>query len=164
MRVLKYKKTDRAHVKGQKRHARNAERLTIHVTKGDTVKVGQPILQIEAVEAALGGLIAGLIGALITVPISLALSMSGDVQAEILKVIDQLQLPPDARDRVSQMLTGPRFMLVTAAVTVPIYAVFGMLGGLLGSAIFRRKTPPPAAPIPAPPPIAPSGGDRASVS
>jgi len=119
---------------------------------------------IEAVEAALGGLIAGLIGALITVPISLALSMSGDVQAEILKVIDQLQLPPDARDRVSQMLTGPRFMLVTAAVTVPIYAVFGMLGGLLGSAIFRRKTPPPAAPIPAPPPIAPSGGDRASVS
>ena len=39
MRELKYKKADRAHVKGQKRHARNAERLTIHVTKGDTVKV-----------------------------------------------------------------------------------------------------------------------------
>ena len=39
MRVLKYKKTDRAHVKGKKRHARNAERVRIHVTKGDTVKV-----------------------------------------------------------------------------------------------------------------------------
>ena len=39
MRVLKYKKADRAHVKGQKRHARNAERVRIHVTKGDTVKV-----------------------------------------------------------------------------------------------------------------------------
>ena len=39
MRNLKYKKTDRAHVRGKKRHARNAERVTIHVTKGDTVKV-----------------------------------------------------------------------------------------------------------------------------
>jgi large subunit ribosomal protein L24 len=39
MRVLKYKKTDRARVKGQKRHARNAERVKMHVTAGDTVKV-----------------------------------------------------------------------------------------------------------------------------
>ena len=39
MRVLKYKKTDRARVKGQKRHARNAERVKLHVAKGDTVKV-----------------------------------------------------------------------------------------------------------------------------
>ena len=39
MRVLKYKKTDRARVKGQKRHARNAERVKLHVTTGDTVKV-----------------------------------------------------------------------------------------------------------------------------
>ena len=39
MRLLKYKKTDRARSKGQKRHARNAERVKIHVTTGDTVKV-----------------------------------------------------------------------------------------------------------------------------
>ena len=39
MRVLKYKKTDRARHKGQKRHAQNSERVTLHVTKGDTVKV-----------------------------------------------------------------------------------------------------------------------------
>jgi large subunit ribosomal protein L24 len=39
MRVLKYKKTDRAKAKGQKRHARNAERVKIHVATGDTVKV-----------------------------------------------------------------------------------------------------------------------------
>jgi large subunit ribosomal protein L24 len=39
MRVLKYKKTDRAKAKGQKRHARNAEREKLHVTSGDTVKV-----------------------------------------------------------------------------------------------------------------------------
>ena len=36
MRVLKYKKTDRAKAKGQKRHARNAERVKILVTTGDS--------------------------------------------------------------------------------------------------------------------------------
>jgi large subunit ribosomal protein L24 len=39
MRVLKYKKTDRARSKGQKRHAQNSEREKLHVTTGDTVKV-----------------------------------------------------------------------------------------------------------------------------
>src|SRR5919107_542992 len=39
MRILKYKKTDRARHKGQKRHAQNAERVKLHVTTGDTVKV-----------------------------------------------------------------------------------------------------------------------------
>ena len=39
MRILKYKKADRARTKGQKRHAQNSERLKIHVTTGDTVKV-----------------------------------------------------------------------------------------------------------------------------
>ncbi len=39
MRILKYKKTDRSKAKGQKRHAQNAERVKLHVTTGDTVKV-----------------------------------------------------------------------------------------------------------------------------
>ena len=39
MRVLKYRKTDRAKVKAKQRHARNAERVRVHVTTGDTVKV-----------------------------------------------------------------------------------------------------------------------------
>ena len=39
MRILKYKKTDRARSKGQKRHAQNSERIKLHVSTGDTVKV-----------------------------------------------------------------------------------------------------------------------------
>jgi large subunit ribosomal protein L24 len=39
MRILKYKKTDRARNKGQKRHAQNVERVKLHVSTGDTVKV-----------------------------------------------------------------------------------------------------------------------------
>jgi large subunit ribosomal protein L24 len=39
MRSLKYRKRDRARAVNRKRHADNAERMKLHVTKGDTVKV-----------------------------------------------------------------------------------------------------------------------------
>jgi large subunit ribosomal protein L24 len=39
MRILKHRKTDRARAVNRKRHADNAERQRIHVTKGDTVRV-----------------------------------------------------------------------------------------------------------------------------
>ena len=39
MRILKHRKTDRPRAVNRKRHADNAERLRLHVTKGDTVRV-----------------------------------------------------------------------------------------------------------------------------
>jgi large subunit ribosomal protein L24 len=39
MRDLKYRKTDRPKPVNRKRHADNAERTALHVTKGDTVRV-----------------------------------------------------------------------------------------------------------------------------
>ena len=39
MRINRYRKTDRPRVVNRKRHADNAERARIHVTKGDTVRV-----------------------------------------------------------------------------------------------------------------------------
>ena len=39
MRVLKHRKADRARAVNRKRHADNAERLHVHVTKGDEVRV-----------------------------------------------------------------------------------------------------------------------------
>ena len=39
MRVNKYRKTDRPRHVNRKRHADNAERTRLHVTKGDTVRV-----------------------------------------------------------------------------------------------------------------------------
>ena len=39
MRINKYRKTDRPRVVNKKRHADNAERMPLHVTKGDTVRV-----------------------------------------------------------------------------------------------------------------------------
>jgi large subunit ribosomal protein L24 len=39
MRILKYRKTQRAKAKNAARHARNVERVTMPVTRGDTVRV-----------------------------------------------------------------------------------------------------------------------------
>src|SRR6478672_10936538 len=39
MRILKHRKTDRPRAVNRKRHADNAERQRMHVTKGDTVRV-----------------------------------------------------------------------------------------------------------------------------
>jgi hypothetical protein len=39
MRILKYRKTQRANAKNAVRHARNVERVTMPVTRGDTVRV-----------------------------------------------------------------------------------------------------------------------------
>ena len=39
MRILKYKKTNRANAKNRARHAVNVERIKMPVTRGDTVRV-----------------------------------------------------------------------------------------------------------------------------
>src|SRR5919109_5643372 len=39
MRILKYRKRDRARAVNRKRHADNAERVKMRITKGDTVRV-----------------------------------------------------------------------------------------------------------------------------
>ena len=39
MRILRYRKTDRPRAVNRKRHADNAERVRVHVTKGDEVRV-----------------------------------------------------------------------------------------------------------------------------
>ena len=104
-------------------------------------------------EAVIGGLVAGLVGGVIQTVLSVALfSMAGGTSpAEIQDALSRIpQLPPEMRDRIVRMFTGGGFLAVAAVVTLPIYAVFGMIGGLLGLAIFRKKPTPPA---PTPPQI-----------
>jgi hypothetical protein len=101
----------------------------------------------DAAEAALGGLTAGAVGAVIYVLFSWVLfSLSGDaIVAEAESALDRFgQVPPEVRDRVLSLLTGGAYIFVVAAVTLPIYAVFSMLGALLGLAIFRKKPAPPS--------------------
>jgi hypothetical protein len=103
---------------------------------------------VEAGEAALGGLIAGLVGAVIVVAVSAVFALTGDVPAQLGRALEEVQLPPELIERVTTLMEGPSFILLNAAVTLPVYAVLALLGALLGSAVFRKKSPPPAAPPP----------------
>jgi hypothetical protein len=109
--------------------------------------------RLDTAEAVLGGLLAGLMGAAIFILINgLLLAATGDrFAAQLQNALNQNpQVPPEIRDRFEQLLSGPRGRMFSAvllgAVTVPMYAIFGMLGALLGVAVFRKSTKPPDQP------------------
>ena len=54
-------------------------------------------------------------------------------------------IPPQVRDMVLKLISGSGLALLQFAVTLPIYAIFAMLGALLGLSFFKKKTPPPTA-------------------
>jgi hypothetical protein len=112
---------------------------------------------VEAAEGALLGLIAGFIGGLIAALLSIPIQMMmGPMMAEwITSFMERMnegsgqELPPDFRNQIEQMARGGAGAgFVFALVSTVIYAIFGMLGGLLGVAIFKKSAPPPPPPPP----------------
>jgi hypothetical protein len=102
---------------------------------------------IEAGDAALGGLIAGLVGAVITIVIGqILLSVTGPlVQEQVRRALESNpDVPPEVRDLITRLTSGGGIALLQAAIYLPVYAIFGLLGGLLGMAFFKKK--PPASP------------------
>lgn len=111
---------------------------------------------LEAGDAAVGGLIAGLIGAVITVIINqLLMSITGPmVQEQVQRALESNpDVPPEVRDMVTRFTSGGGIALLQAAICLPIFGVFGLLGGLLGMAFFKKKLPPAAPPAAMPPTI-----------
>jgi hypothetical protein len=107
---------------------------------------GRPVA-LEASEAAVSGLFAGLVGSVIYIAFSvLLLSVSGDmIESQIRTMAEQYpQMPPDVRDRLLAFSAGPNLVLLMAFVTIPMYAIFGMLGALLALLFFRKPTAPAA--------------------
>jgi hypothetical protein len=106
---------------------------------------------VEVSEAALGGLIAGAIGAAINVAV-VALLLNGasagvTMEQSFRAALDNnAQVPPEVRARLLSLFSSRLLPVLIAVVTVPTYAVFGMLGALAGRAMLR-KTPPPPPPV-----------------
>ena len=102
---------------------------------------------VETGEAVVGGLIAGLVGGIIVCIVTyVKLMMFGAVAQNALDQVrqqlsDNPQIPAGVRDRILNMMGGGGMVVVTALFTIPLYAVFGMLGALLGTALFRKKPP-----------------------
>jgi uncharacterized protein DUF5518 len=106
----------------------------------------QSPLRIDAAEGALVGLMAGLVGGIIASLLSIPMQMFvGPYQQQLMERIlaSNPDVPAEARDAVRGFASGTGFRLVGMIVSVVIYVIFGMLGGLLGVAIFKKSTPPP---------------------
>ncbi len=107
---------------------------------------------VTSAEGALTGLLAGIIGGVIGVILAIPMeAMMGPFQHQLLERIlaSRPDFPAETRDILERAGAGGRgaaaialklcFSLVTGAV-------FGMLGGLLGVAIFKKDAPPPPPP------------------
>ena len=101
---------------------------------------------VETADAVLGGLIAGLIGAVIACLGQYILyAITGQLWQDMVRqqIESNPEVPPEVRDMIINMLTGKAVWLLVLAFTLPVYAVFAMLGALLGMAFFKKKLPPP---------------------
>jgi hypothetical protein len=110
---------------------------------------------LETSEAIIGGLIAGLVGAVITGLVQMLLMSftSSMWQPEFQRALEENpEIPPQVRDFMIRLVSGEGIGLVLILVMLPIYAIFSMLGALLGLAFFRKKPPvvPPTATVPPP--------------
>ena len=104
---------------------------------------------IETADAVLAGVLAGLIGAVIASIVPLVLmSMGGQTLEEMMRSAfeQNSEIPAEWRDKVLGFITGRNIALLLFVVNLPMYAVFSMLGSLLGVAFFRKKVPPQAPP------------------
>jgi hypothetical protein len=102
------------------------------------------------------GLFAGVLGALISFVLdtvfasALSHVFSAEQRQRLLEqLLDMIpNVPPDLRDQMTH--PQPTATLLAGRVaalcfTILAFSLFAMLGALLGSAIFKKKTPPPVA-------------------
>ena len=106
-------------------------------------------MPVQTGDAVLGGLLAGVIGAVIASLAFMALAeLTGDSLQQT--VHEALQgnndMPPQMREMIERFMKPGTLGLMSLLFNIPVYAVFGMLGSLLGLAFFRKKTPPQAPP------------------
>jgi uncharacterized membrane protein YvlD (DUF360 family) len=101
---------------------------------------------VTSADGALIGLLAGLIGGVVSGLLSIPLhALTAGFQQQMLErlMASNPDLPPEVRQGMERWATGAALQTVGALVNVVVFTVFGMLGGLLGAAVFKRHAPPP---------------------
>ena len=110
---------------------------------------------LEASEGALLGLMAGFIGGVIAAILSIPINMlMGPFMADMMRGImegmneSNQDVPPELREQMENWALGGGMQALNSIIFIVVSTVFGMLGGLLGVAIFKRNAPPPPPPPP----------------
>jgi hypothetical protein len=106
-------------------------------------------VQIDVTEGAIVGLLAGLIGGVISAVLSIPMQMMvGPMQEQFIQRLlsNNPDLPPEARDAIERFAAGSALRVAGMFIGIVVDVIFGMFGGLLGVAIFKKKTLPPPPP------------------
>ncbi len=104
---------------------------------------------VTAADGALVGLLAGLIGGVLGVMLAIPIEMAmGPVQQRLIErlVLSNPDVPAETRQLFENMANrGLSAVMIVFRLmfAVCIGAIFGMLGGLLGVALFKKKDLPP---------------------
>jgi hypothetical protein len=95
-----------------------------------------------ALVGLLAGLIGGVLGTMLSIPIDM---MMGPLQKQLMERIlsSNPDIPDETRRYLENMSVGPVAIAFKLVFWVCAGAVFGMLGGLLGVALFKKKDLPP---------------------
>lgn len=108
---------------------------------------------INAGDGAITGLLAGAIGAVIAGVLGIAFAlMQGAVGPQAFDQLPQGDLPPEVGRILDRLRELPPSVWYIAPflIFLVVFPIFGMLGGLLGVAIFKKRLPPPPPPPPVP--------------
>jgi hypothetical protein len=113
--------------------------------------------QIEAAEGALIGLMAGAVGGVVATILSIPFQLLiGPYQRQIMErfLASNPDVPAEAREAIQRFGggAGAAMTIIGMMITIAIDVVFGLIGGLLGVALFKKKTPPPPGTIEVLPP------------
>ena len=104
---------------------------------------------ITAADGALVGMLAGLIGGVLGVLLSIPIEMAmGPLQQRLLDqfILNNPDVPAESKRIFENMAAGGASALMVGfklMFSVVVGLIFGMLGGLLGVALFKKEAPPP---------------------
>jgi hypothetical protein len=101
-------------------------------------------LELTSSEGVVIGLMAGASGALIST--ILTSMITGGVKNQINKILEYSnEIPPELQDaliRIQEMGGNLFFVIVGLVFSLIIFSIFGIIGGLIGVSLFRKKQIP----------------------
>jgi hypothetical protein len=101
---------------------------------------------VPASEGAIMGLMAGVIGALITTVLSIPMTMMmGPFQEQLMERVlsSNPDFPQELRGLFATGAMGVAGVFLALLFNLVVMSIMGLLGGLLGVAVFQKNPPPP---------------------